>query len=79
MRIPKIGKLFDRKIAVEIGVLIVGIGFVGTDDDVFHSLNGVISQDSYVLQAGWSGKSWWSSRDVLDRLGIGQYNIGDLE
>ena len=42
LRIAKIGKLFHREIADEIGVLIVGVGFIGAGDDDFHALNSVI-------------------------------------
>lgn len=55
--IAKIGKLFNRKISIKIGILIMHVGFVGPDDDVFYSSNGVIRKDSYMLQTDWSGKS----------------------
>ena len=78
MRIAEIGKLLDREISVELAS-IVGIGFVAANDHVFQGFDGVIRNNSYVLQTNGPGKPGRSPRDLFDGLGIGQYKIGDLE
>src|SRR5215203_4746587 len=49
LRVPKICELVDRKVAIPVGVQIMGIGLIRADHHIAHSLDAMIRQNPYLL------------------------------
>ena len=69
----EISKLLNLKIAIPIGIDIVRIGLIASDDHVSQALIAVVGNNPNVFQANRAGKSNRCAGDALDVGGICQF------